>query len=57
MTFILPKFDDCFKELFRDETICKYFIHDVLGIPLEEIKSIRQGNPFLWKNHKHQKLV
>ena len=55
MTFILPKTDDCFKELFRDETVCKYFIHDVLGIPLEEIKSIRQENPFLWKNHKRQK--
>ena len=55
MTFILPKSDDCFKELFRNETVCKYFISDVLGIPLTEIKSVRQANPFLWKSHKHQK--
>lgn len=55
MTFILPKSDDCFKELFRNETVRKYFISDVLSIPLEEIKSVRLANPFLRKAYRHQK--
>lgn len=56
MTFILPKSDDCFKELFRDEDVRKYFISDVTGIPLKDIKSIKLANSFLRKNHKRQKL-
>ena len=46
MTFILPKSDDCFKELFRNEDVRKYFISDVTGIPLKDIKSIKLANPF-----------
>ena len=56
MTFILPKSDDCFKELFRNEDVRKYFISDVTGIPLKDIKSIKLANPFLWKSYKRQKL-
>lgn len=55
MTFILPKSDVCFKELFRNEIIRKYFISDVTGIPLSDIKSVKLANPFLWKSHRHQK--
>lgn len=54
MTFILPKSDDCFKELFRSEDVRKYFISDVTGIPLKDIKSIRLANPLLRKNYKRQ---
>lgn len=55
MTFILPKSDDCFKELFRNETVRTYFISDVLEIPRSDIKSIRLANPLLWKSHRWQK--
>ena len=38
---ISPKWDYSFKELFRNMIVLKYFISVVLGIPLEEIKSVR----------------
>lgn len=43
------------KELFSHELIRKQFISDVTGIPLEEIKSARIGNPYLWRRHRRQK--
>lgn len=45
--FFSPKSDVVFKELMRNETVRKYFISDVLDIPLEEIRSVRLENPFL----------
>ena len=55
MRIISPKCDFCMKELFENETIRKYFISDVLGLPVEEIKSVRLMNPFLWKRRQEQK--
>ena len=53
--FISLKHDYSFKEIFRNEIIRKYFISDVLEIPLEEIRSVRLHNTFLWTRHKMQK--
>ena len=53
--FISLKRDYSFKEIFRNEIIRKYFISDVLEIPLEEIRSVRLHNTFLWTRHKMQK--
>ncbi len=53
---ISPKYDYVVKELFRDETILRYFISDVLGIRQESTRSLRLRNTFLWKRHKKQKL-
>lgn len=55
MTFILPKSDIGFHELISVEVIRRHLVSDVLGIPVEEIKSIRLRNPFLRKVHKKQK--
>ena len=49
------KYDYSFKYLFLNETVRRYFIRDILGIPLEEIHSIRLANTFLWKRHRKQK--
>ena len=38
-----------------NEEVRKYFVSDVLGIPVEEIRSIRICNPFLWKRYFRQK--
>lgn len=53
--FISLKHDYSFKEIFRNETVRKYFISDVLEIPLEAIRSVRLHNTFLWTRHKMQK--
>ena len=37
------------------ETIRKYFISDVTGIRVEDIRSIRLCNPYLWKRYRKQK--
>lgn len=55
MSFISPKEDFCFKELFSIEIVRKGFISDVLSIPMEDIKSVRLLNTFLWKRFKKQK--
>ena len=49
------KYDFSFKYLFLNETVRRYFISDVLGIPVEEIRSVRLANTFLWKQHQKQK--
>lgn len=49
------KYDFSFKYLFLNETVRRYFIRDILGIPLEEIHSVRLANTFLWKRHRKQK--
>ena len=47
LDIISPKMDFCAKELFANQTIRKYFISDVTGIRVEDIKSVRLCNPFL----------
>lgn len=53
--FIAPKSDVCMKELFRNETILKYFISAILAIPPESILTIRLKNTFLWRKAQKQK--
>lgn len=52
---ISPKWDYCMKELFRNQVIRKHFISVVLGIPVEEIRSTRLLNTYLWKKYRYQK--
>lgn len=43
------------KELFRNETVLRYFVSAVLAVPPEEIRTIRLKNTFLWKGYRKQK--
>ena len=56
MGIISLKYDYFFKHLMTNETIRKHFLSDVLGIPLNKIKSVRLANTFLWKMYRRQKL-
>lgn len=56
MKLLLPKSDFCLKELFENEIIRTYFVSDVLGIPLEEIRSVKLRNPLLRRTYRRQKL-
>jgi len=49
------KYDFCIKEIMENEIVRMHFVSDVLRIPLEDIKSVRIMNPFLWKRYKKQK--
>lgn len=53
--FIPPKADVAFKELMRNEEVRRHFISDVLGIPLEEIRSVRLENTFLSRRSRQEK--
>ena len=55
MEIVSLKCDYCFKEWISNETIRRYFISDVLDIPVEEIRTVRLGNTFLWKRYRMQK--
>lgn len=55
MEIVSLKCDYCFKEWFSNETIRKYFISDVLDIPVENIRSVRLANPFLRKRYREYK--
>lgn len=55
MEIISLKCDYCFKEWLANETIRRYFISDVLDIPVEDIRSVKLGNTFLWKRYRMQK--
>ncbi len=55
MEKISLKADYAFKELFAHEKVWKQFLSDVLGIPLEQIRSVRMANPFLRKLFHRQK--
>ena len=55
MDIVSPKMDFCAKELFANPVICKYFISDSTGMKVEDIRSVRICNPFLWKRYKKQK--
>lgn len=41
---VRPKWDYCMKELFRNFIILKYFISDILDIPIEKIRSLKLRN-------------
>ena len=53
--FIPPKSDIAFKELMRNEEVRRHFISDVLGIPLEKIRSVRLENTFLSRGSRREK--
>ena len=53
--FVSLRYDFSFKHLFRNEEVRKYFLSDVLGIPVEKIRSVRLVNTFLWKQYRRQK--
>ena len=49
------KYDFSFKHLFLNEVVRRHFISDALGIPLDDIHSVRLANTFLWKRYRRQK--
>lgn len=49
------KYDDSFKLLFQNEKVRRHFMSDVLGFPLEEIRSVALANSFLLKQYFKQK--
>lgn len=53
--FVSLKYDFSFKNVFLNEEVRRCFISDALGIPLQEIRSARLANTFLWKRYKKQK--
>ena len=55
MELISLKADFAAKELFAHEKVRKQFLSDTLGIPPEDIKSVRLVNPFLRRRYKRQK--
>lgn len=44
----------CFK-IQQNEKVRRYFIGDVLGIPAEEIRTVRLGHTFLWRRLRRHK--
>jgi len=46
MKFVSLKNDFSFKHVMRNEEVRKHFVSDVLGIPPDEIKSVRLANTF-----------
>lgn len=50
------KSDFCVKEIFENEVVRRYFISDVLQIPIEDIHSVRLLNTSLRKKFQNQKL-
>ena len=55
MNIVSLKYDFSTKELFSHEVVRKYFISDVLDVPVEKIRSVRLLNTFLWKRYRRQK--
>ena len=55
MQIVSLKLDYCFKDVFANETVRKHFISDMLGIPVEEIRSVRLLNTFMRKRTRKQK--
>ncbi|MCI9151724.1 MAG: Rpn family recombination-promoting nuclease/putative transposase [Lachnospiraceae bacterium] len=53
---ISAKYDFSFKELMSNETVRKYFISDILDIPVKKIRSVRLMNTFLRKRYRKHKL-
>lgn len=53
---IIPiKFDECGKRVFHNEKICKHFLSDALGIPVEAIRTIRYLDTHLLRRYRKQK--
>lgn len=55
MEIVSLKYDFSFKQIMLNEEVRKYFISDVLEIPVREIRSVRLANSFLWKRYVRQK--
>ena len=55
MEIISPKMDFAFRELMEDDEIRRYFICDVLNMPVEQVKETRLGNSFLRRRHQKMK--
>lgn len=55
MELVSPKMDFVFRELMEDAEVRRYFISDVLDMPVEEIAQTRLGNPFLRRHLQRQK--
>lgn len=55
MELVLLKTDYVFKEVFSRENIRKQFLSDVLGIPPENIRTVRITNSFLMRQYRWQK--
>lgn len=56
MHIISPKEDSSFKILFHNETVRKYFISDVLEIPVEYVRMVRLVDTGLIRQFRNQKL-
>lgn len=56
MEIVKLKSDFCLKEIFENEVVRKYFISDILKVPIEEIRSVCLLNTSLWKRYRNQKL-
>lgn len=50
-----PKIDDFIKEMFQNKTVRLWFLSDVLGLPVEEIRSVCLKNTFLNRKFLRQK--
>lgn len=55
MKLVSLKTDYVFKEVFSRENVRKQFLSDVLGIPLESIRTVRITNSFLLRQYRWQK--
>lgn len=55
MKLVSLKTDYVFKEVFSRENVRKQFLSDVLGIPLESIRTVRIANSFLLRQYRWQK--
>ena len=50
-----PKIDDFIKEMFQNKTVRLWFLSDVLGLPVEEIRSVCLKNTFQNRKFLRQK--
>lgn len=55
MDFVSLKYDFSLKALMLNEEVRRYFISDVLDIPVEKIKSVKLLNTYLWRRYRKQK--
>ena len=55
MEIISPKMDFAFRELMEDDEVRRYFICDVLDMPVEQVSETRLGNSFLRRRHQKMK--
>lgn len=54
--FVSAKCDYAFKELMKNETVRRYFIADVLNIPVTQLRKTKLLNTFLWQQHRNARL-